>query len=81
MVVNKYKTISYTCGSDLCLGHLWLETYVPNTYSSQTPMAGDLCLKTPMVGALCLRPLCFGPYDWKPMFQTPMYVVSNYAWN
>jgi hypothetical protein len=47
---------------------LWLETYgyAPNTYSSQTPMAGDLCLKH-----LWLEPYVSDTYGWGPMPRTP----------
>jgi hypothetical protein len=75
---------------DLCLRHLWLDTYVSDTYGwrpmSQTPMAGDLCLRH-----LWLETYVSDTYGWRPMSQTPMlidwvisyalYVVPSYVWN
>jgi hypothetical protein len=77
----------------LCLRHLWLETYVSDTYGwrpmSQTPMAGDLCLRH-----LWLETYVSDTYGWRPMSQTPMaealclrhlwlepYVSDTYGWS
>jgi len=50
---------------------LWLETYLPNTYSSQTnvsdPMTRDLCLRH-----LWLETYVSDTYGWSPMSETPM---------